>query len=221
MEGVEQCFFVRDDFPGADEVSVEKGSFLLMEGDSSDRGAYLLLEGSVEVFVADVDGSETLLFTLSPGQLIGEMGLMGVKQHMACARCMTPVRVLRISRAVWDTQMQSENFLRRVLNSTVLHFAATQKVVRRLGQSQVLHRLGIYMLGRKEWISVTGDSVEVELPTHVNMARMLNCTREHVTKLMKRCTEAGAVAATEDGRTVSLSKEKIAKLLTLNKETSR
>ncbi len=221
MREDESCYFVKEDFPGADEVRAERGAFLLMEGDSSDQGGYLLLEGEVEVFVADVDGGETLLFTLGPGQLIGEMGLMGVEERMACVRCLTPVRLLRLSQQLWKQKMQSEAFLRKLLDSMVLRFSATQSVVQRLGQSQALHRLGVYMLGRSEWADAQGDMVSIELPTHANLARMLNCTREHVTKLMKRFTQAGAVTASGDGRMVKLSRSKISALLTLNKGASR
>lgn len=221
MQEVEQHCFVRDDFPGADEISAGKGSFLLMEGDSSDQGAYLLLEGEVEVFIADVDGSETLLFILDSGHLIGEMGLMGVEQRMACVRCLTDVRLLRLSKQVWNQQMKDEAFLRKLLDSVVLHFSATQSVVRRLGQSQVLNRLGVYMLGRSEWKNMKGDIVTLELPTHANLARMLNCTREHVTKLMKRFNQAGAISTSGDRRMVNLSRSKISDLLTMNKGSSR
>ncbi|MES0372349.1 MAG: Crp/Fnr family transcriptional regulator [Mariprofundaceae bacterium] len=217
----QQHYFAKSDFPGADEINAAKGSFLLMEGDSSGQGAYLVLDGEVEVFVADMDGSETLLFTLHSGHLIGEMGLLGIEQRMACVRCLTDVRLLRLSRQVWKQQMQNEVFLRKLLDSIVLRFSATQSVVRRLGQSQALSRLGVYMLGRSEWEHMKGDVVTLELPTHANLARMLNCTREHVTKMMKRFVLAGAIVTGDNRRMVNLSRSKISGLLMMDKDSAR
>ncbi len=213
--------FDKSDFPGAEETTAEKGSFLLMEGHTTGQSAYLLLSGEVEVFVGDVDGSETLLFKLGPGHLVGEMGLLGVQQRMAYVRCLTPVHMLRLSKRIWGERMQDEEFLRKLLDSVVLRFAATQSVVRRLGQSQAAHRLGVYLLGLKEWGYAKGDQVLVELPTHANMARMLNCTREHVTKVIKRFTQADAIIMSGDGRNATLSRVKISELLTSNRSTSR
>lgn len=215
MQGTEYQFFDRSDFPGADEARFDKGAFLLMEGDNCEHGGFLLLEGKVEVFVDDVVGSETLLFTLGQGQLIGEMCLMGLEQRMASVRALTPVRALRLSRTVWKQRLRDEEFMRKVMESMVARFGDMQNVVRRLGQSQAMHRLGVYLLGREEWAHPHGDVVIIELPTHANLARMLNCTREHVTKVMKRFTQAGAIQANGDSRKVELSRSRISKLLTL------
>lgn len=217
MQGSEHHCFERSDFPGADEVRFEKGAFLVMEADGCEHGGYLLLEGGVEVFVDDVIGSETLLFTLGAGQLVGEMCLMGVEERLASVRAVSPVRALRLTRKLWAERIRDEVFLRRVVDSLVARFSDTQKVVRRLGQSQAMHRLGVYLLGREEWSHAHGDVIAIDLPTHANLARMLNCTREHVTKVMKRFTQAGAISANGDNRKVELTRSKISRLLTLNK----
>lgn len=217
MQGSELQFFNRSDFPEADEVRFDKGAFLLMEGDNREHGGFLLLDGTVEVFVDDVVGSETLLFTLGPNQLIGEMCLMGVEQRMANVRALSQVRALRLTRKMWSYRIRDEEFLRRVLDSLVARFADTQKVVRRLSQSQAMHRLGVYLLARDEWSRTKDDLVAVELPTHANLARMLNCTREHVTKVIKRFIQAEAIVHFDDSKKVELSRSRIYKLLTFHK----
>ena len=142
---------------------------------------------------------------------------MGVELRMASVRALSPVRALRLTRKLWTQRMDDEVFLRKVLDSLVSRFADTQNVVRRLGQSQAMHRLGVYLLGREEWAHSHGDTISVELPTHVNLARMLNCTREHVTKVMKKFTQADAITLNDRNRKVELSRSKISRLLTLNK----
>lgn len=218
MQRSDECSFVKDDFPGATEISVKKGSFLVMEGDFSEQGAYLLLAGDVEVYVGDMDGGETLLFTLGAGQLVGELSLLGIGQRTAFVRCLTNVRALRLSRSVWDQAMKNEVFLRKVLHSMTKRFEATQNVVRRLGQSQAAQRFGVYLLGREEWADSIGDEISIEMPTHVNLARMLNCTREHVTKVIKRFTQAGIIVANSDGRKVTISRSKISEVLSGSSE---
>jgi len=220
MRAGQQQLFDRNDFPKADKINAAKGSFLLMEGEASPRGAYLLLEGEVEVFVDDVDGSETLLFTLGAGDLVGEMGLISNEKRMAHVRCLTPVRALWISKQLWEEQMKNEAFARKLIDSLVSRYSATQNVVRRLGQSQAPSRLGIYLLGLEEWVSAKGDTITTSLPTHVNLARMLNCTREHITKVLKQFNQAEAIKASGDGRKVIISRSKISKMLTRSRDGS-
>jgi len=217
VQGSELQFFDRGDFPEADEVSFDKGAFLLMEGDNCEHGGFLLLDGKVEVFVGDVVGSETLLFTLGPKQLVGEMCLMGVEQRMASVRALSPVRALRLTRKMWSYRIRDEEFLRKVMESLVTRFSDMQNVVRRLGQSQAMHRLGVYLLARDEWTRTQDDLIAIELPTHANLARMLNCTREHVTKVIKRFTQAEAIVHFDDSKKVELSRSKIYRLLTFHK----
>ncbi len=213
-----QQLFNKSDFPKADKFNAEKGSFLLMEGEGSPRSAYLLLEGEVEVFVDDVDGSETLLFTLGPGELVGELGLISNEKRMAHVRCLTSVQALSISKKLWDENMKNEAFAKKLIASLVSRYTATQNVVRRLGQSQAPSRLGIYLLGLEEWSSARDGTVTVNLPTHVNLARMLNCTREHITKVLKLFTQAGAIKASGDGRKVIISRSKISGMLSRNRD---
>jgi len=207
----------REDFAGAERIHIGSGQFVLREGERADQGAYFILDGKVEMFVDDINGNETLLFILGSDELVGEMGLLAGESRVTSIRTLTGTEMLYIPRKMWNRLMQNDLFVKRLLNSVVSRLNDTQNVVRRLGQSQAQHRLGIYLLGRSEWNGVDGDRVEVVMPTHINLSRMLNCTREHVTKVIKRFTSSGAITANGSNRNFVLSRSAISELMTRSK----
>ncbi len=79
----------------------QDGEFIYRELDPA-NGAYEVLSGSVELFREDT--TSTKLGTFTPGQMFGEMGLVGGGVREASARAIGPVKVRLISREVSDAQ---------------------------------------------------------------------------------------------------------------------
>lgn len=207
-------FFSKDDFPTGKEITMRKGSFLLMEGDQATQGVYLLLEGEVDIFIEGLDGQEILLFKLGPGHILGEMGISGETQRMSFVRCLTTCKLLHITRQAWLECMKSDPFIRKLLDSIIARYIETQKVVNRLGQSKVTLRLGAWLMDQPDWKDPDNPGyIDMRLPTHINLARMINCTRERITRILNELVNAGAIEFIDQEKTARIYEDKLMNIL--------
>jgi sigma-B regulation protein RsbU (phosphoserine phosphatase) len=88
---------VRNLIQAGKAVEVRAGDILIRQGDSSDC-AYLVLEGELDVGVETTYG-EVPLARVSPGALIGEIGVFAELPRTATVRAHGGARVLRLDRA--------------------------------------------------------------------------------------------------------------------------
>jgi len=210
MISLNQSFFDREDFARGNEISMRKGAYLLMEGDQATQGVYLLLEGEVDIFIEGLDGQQILLFKLGKGHILGEMGILGNTHRMSFVRCLTSCRLLHVSRDVWDHNMKSEAFIRKLLNSIIARYTETQHVVNRLGQSKVTLRLGAWILDQQAWqLDEKPEYIDIKLPTHANLARMVNCTRERMTRIINDLIKSGIFEIIDKEKTVRIYHDKL------------
>ena len=186
--------FKAEDFPGSRKASFDRGEFVFLEGERSRDECFLIVKGRVEVLIEGMDGNETLLYCLDEGDLVGEMVFFGQAHRTATVRAVTAVEVLRISRERWTHYIDSRpESARVILEQLVSRFMSTHEVVRRLGQSRVPHRFGVYLLSLHEWKAHGDDVLEVKLPSVMEMSRMINCTRERLTRVIGEFIEHGAI----------------------------
>jgi len=207
-----QIIFEADDFKGAKSIELKRGTCLIYEGDMHDKYAYFLLSGSVEVQTECYDGTQTLLYTLQAGVLFGELVLMGAQERIASIYTVEKSKLLKISPVLWKNCLQNPDFLRRIHEMQLQRYLETTKAVSRLGQSSVLHRLGTYFMTLPNWHNTQKTSIQVVLPSHNQLGRMLNSTRERVTVVMQEFYKSGAVMKQSDGSYV-LSRPHLAGLL--------
>ncbi len=192
--------FTADDFKGATAITLKRGTCLIYEGDSLEQCAYFIVSGSAEVQTECYDGTQTLLYTLKKGALFGELRLMGAEERTASVYTAEKTELLKISTVLWHKRMQDMDFLRRVHEMQLQRYLETTKAAGRLGQSTVLHRLGTYLMTLPGWHENPTDTICVVLPSHEQLGRMLNCTRERITVVIKQFYQAGAVTKKDDGR---------------------
>lgn len=85
---------------GAREVPVEAGAWLMREGEQGDD-MYLILEGLFEVSVRQ--GSvEEMVAERRPGEVVGELALLGRTTRTASVRATAPSLVLQVSRGAFE-----------------------------------------------------------------------------------------------------------------------
>ena len=182
-----------DDFQGAPVIKVRKGSCLIYKGEESQKLAYYIVSGSVEVKTECVDGSQTLLYRLHAGALVGELVFMGVSERTASVYAVENATLIKINEKIWQKSMQNPEFLKKTYAMLLHRFIDTTEVVNRLGQSSVLHRLCIYLISLPEWRHSDGDIIRVVLPSNAKLASMINCTRERASAVMRQFYEDGAL----------------------------
>lgn len=87
------------------ELELEAGTLLMSEGDPGDQ-MYVILDGRFEVSVRG--GSvEELVARRGPGDVVGELALLGRQVRTASVRAVTAARVLEVGRAALDRLLES------------------------------------------------------------------------------------------------------------------
>jgi len=207
-----QVTFTTDDFKGAPALTLKRGSCMIYEGEVGDRVGYFIVSGSVEVQTECYDGTQTLLYVLKAGSLFGELRLMGVDERTASIYTAEETVLLKINPQIWQDRMQDVDFLQRVHAMHLQRYLKTTDAVRRLGQSSVTHRLATYLMTLPEWHNRSSKSMDVVLPSHSQLARMLNCTRERITVVMQQFYKSGAVVK-QNHQICTISQECLTKML--------
>ena len=86
--------------PELDEIALEPGEVLLHQGDPGDA-LFIVRSGLLQAELAASDGA-TVLETLGPGQVIGEVALLSGEPRTATVRAVEPSTVWRLSRQKLD-----------------------------------------------------------------------------------------------------------------------
>jgi DNA-binding transcriptional regulator YhcF (GntR family) len=69
--------------------------------------------------------------------------------------------------------------------------------------------LGIYLLTLPEWNATKADEITLTLPSHAQLARLLNCTRERVSKVMSELYRAETLIKHQQNNMITISKTKL------------
>jgi len=205
--------FQPEDFLGATKIKVKKGYCLVREGNESQKIAYLIESGCVEVVTECYDGTQTVLYNLYPGDLVGELTMMGVHKRSASIYAIEETSLLIINEKTWDLSMKNPSFMIDIYAMLLYRFIETTKVVSRLGQSTVLERLGTYLLTLPQWHEHNEDQIMVRLPTNTQLACLLNCTRERMSKVMGKLYQLKAVEKHDSGGEMIIYKSKLTAVL--------
>ncbi len=198
--------FSAEDFPGCPEIEVPKGRFVLFEGEEHAGTCYLVLEGKLDVRLVTPGGHETLLYELGPGDLVGEIGAFGRPSRTASILARTPSRLLRIAPERFHERMRDPGFHRRITALFLDRYLRSHEVVCRLSQPTIAAKLCRYLLSLPEWKDAE-RALTLRLPSHSELAHMLSCQRETVTRAMRQLATLGVVRANED-RTHTINRER-------------
>jgi len=86
---------------GMEAKSVQSGEFLHREGDR-DPSLYLVLAGRLRVSVSNFRNEKVLLAYVSPGESVGEMGILANDPASTTIEAVSPVEVARLTRTAFD-----------------------------------------------------------------------------------------------------------------------
>lgn len=93
------------------------GEIVFKEGEVSRRCAYLVEKGSVDIVKTLQDGTTTVLGTIAPGGIFGEMALIDNKPRMAMARTAEPTTLIIITGQLFEDKLRkADPFIRALLN---------------------------------------------------------------------------------------------------------
>jgi CRP-like cAMP-binding protein len=184
--------------------SYPRGSIIFYEGDPGD---YLLviLKGRVKVSLLGKDRQETIVRILEPPEFLGEIALFDEAPRSATVIAVERTEVLEIAR---------EPFLRLVKKQPIIALKVMTQLARALRRaSEQIRTLSMFdVYGRVLRCLLTmaldkGESARARMvirprPSIAELAHMVGCERETVSRAMKTLRATGYVTDVERGLAV-------------------
>ncbi|MDD9876025.1 MAG: cyclic nucleotide-binding domain-containing protein [Magnetovibrio sp.] len=90
---------------GIEHKDIDPGRYIFREFESGDM-AFIVKSGEVELFMT-IDGEQVHLSTVTEGQMFGEMALIDDSPRMAAAKAKGPVKLMAISKPVFDRKIEA------------------------------------------------------------------------------------------------------------------
>jgi len=168
------------------ERSLRRGDVLFTEGDEPDS-LFVVISGRVAIANKSVDGRESVVALMEPGDLFGEMGLFDGLGRSAEARALEPSSIIEISYA--PVQALYEERPAELWSVVRLLAARLRSMDEALADSVFLDVTG---RTAKRLLEMAGDSDEFTLPvTQEELAGMVGASRERVNKAIASFVRLG------------------------------
>ncbi len=189
----------QDDFSSTRIKRLKKGDYLFHVGSAYHPYCFLILSGSLSVGLSSACGHETLLYHLGPHDLVGELGMFALKLGDLSVIADEPCELLEISIHEFREKLRTNAFLRKITDVFMNRCVQTNEVVSRLAQPYISMKICHYL---KTLIESKGESkkaqVRVLLPSHGELAKLLSCQRESISRELKKLLKSG-VLGNKDG----------------------
>lgn len=184
--------------------TVRRGEVLAREGEEGDR-FWVIVSGKVKLGHTAVDGRESLIAVLGPGEIVGELSVYDPGPRTATATVLAPSTMLELDRARFlEVLSEHPNLARQLLRSLAQRLRRTNVALADLVFSDVPGRVAKALLdlaarfGRPvaQGIRVPHDLTQEEL------AQLVGASRETVNKSLAEFSSRGWIQL--DGRAVIL-----------------
>jgi CRP-like cAMP-binding protein len=171
-----------------------KRDIVLQKGAAGD-GLLFLLSGQMQVIDVTEDGRAIGLRMLAPGDFFGEIAVINGSQRTASVIAMSPVLVAFLPA---PAALHMFSHYPSVANQMLRHLAA--KIQRDsefrslLSINNTTRRIYTYLVQMKSPAPQPGQPEVVEnLPTHQDIANMINTSRETVTRALTSLSQQGII----------------------------
>jgi len=172
-----------------------RGDLVFCQGDRASE-LFVVQSGQIAVATRSVDGRESVVAVLEPGELFGEMPLFDNESRSADARALKPSEVLAVA---YDD-------VRGVLESRPeLLWVVVRLLARRLRATDEALADAVFLdvAGRtaKRMLDLAGGNDDFEMPlTQEELAGMVGASRERVNKAIATFVRLGWIATLDRGR---------------------
>lgn len=177
------------------EKKYKKGSVILVEDDSKNY-MYVIFSGKIKVVRTNPDGKEQILVIRKKGEFFGEMTLLDGKSQPATIIAMEDATVGLISKPDFEAYfMNNENVLKEIISMLCERLRESWMMLRVLSLSDAETRLRA-VLAYVSSIYGIKDQRGLIIPfkmTHKDIADYAALTRETVSRLLSRLSQAGEI----------------------------
>ncbi|HIC99311.1 MAG TPA: Crp/Fnr family transcriptional regulator [Pyrodictiaceae archaeon] len=172
-----------------------KNSILISEGDESDS-MFVLLTGKVKIYASDDYGKEVVINIQGPGELFGEIAMIGETPRSASVMAIEPVEVAFLPRAKFEACLIDRPELAvKFLGLLVERVRGLTDMTKNLALNDVYGRIA-YTLNKLAEEEDDERIIRIRL-THQDIASMVGSSREMVSRIMKDLTTGGYIDSHE------------------------
>ena len=191
-------FYLKDLISRAEVRSWPAGTQIITEGDPGDA-VFFILSGRVKVTLYGEEGREIVLAILNEGDMFGEMSIIDDKPRSANVEAVQDLQCLVVTKSAFLDYMSRHHkvYMRFFAYLTGRLREATRKIGG-LALLDVCGRIAHTLLGMAKAKGADKDVVEIERPTHEQLAAMIGSSREVVSRALKKMTQEGYIKIEKD-----------------------
>ena len=172
-------------------ISVSKRQ-LVVEKNTTTQGLWVLIDGRLQGVDYTIDGREVGLYFITPRQFFGELSLIDEQPQPEHVIATASSQVLAIPRQISQDLMRLHPVIAtQIAESLAGRVRALIKQRTLLTLTTPMQRLAAQLI---DLASDEGDTVQVNfIPTHQEIAMMINASRETVTRAFRKLQIQGIV----------------------------
>ena len=168
-----------------------KNTLIFSEGDEPDS-LYIVLKGRVWILLNNPDGKELVLNIHKKGDYFGEMALIDDAPRSATAMTKEEVQLLVLRGNEFKNMLRKNpDMVFNLLKSIIHRFRKATEKIEDLAFSDVYGRIARVLTDRAKPLDNT--SVIEDKLTHQEIANMVGATREVVSRILKKLSDAGYI----------------------------
>lgn len=178
-----------------------RGELLIREGELGDT-IFIVLSGSIKAFSANDSHREIVFGTYGAGEYVGEMSLDGGPRSASIV-ALEPTTCAVITRRTLREHIGADpDFAFELIDRVIGRLRVATENARGLALLDTYGRL-VKQLNARSAETADGMRAIVPRPTHVELASLIGCSREMVTRLLKDL-EVGGYLEHVDGKLLLL-----------------
>jgi CRP/FNR family cyclic AMP-dependent transcriptional regulator len=169
------------------ETHYPKNSVVFQEGEPGES-LLLIAEGKVKVILLGEQGQETILTTMSAGSFFGELSLIDGAPRSATVITLDKSTFMQMTREAFLSALRTDpNIAMKVLAHLSARVRDLTEEVRSMRMFDIYGRLirCLVRLGQTEGRRGKSVITLASVPNNQDLARMIGCTRESVSRAMK------------------------------------
>ena len=182
-------------------LTYPKGSIIFHEGDPGD---YLLviLKGRVKVTLLNEDGQETIVSILEQPGFLGEVALLDDAPRSATVIALESTEVMQLARAPFLAMVQKHpSIALKIMEQLAGALRRATEQIRTLSMFDVYGRVlrCLLVMAQQKGQTAKARMVIRPRPSISELALMISCSRETVSRAMKTLLATGYVTVVEHG----------------------
>jgi CRP-like cAMP-binding protein len=186
---------------------VRKGKELFKEG-SYPREVYIVRRGKVKLYQHSPDGSQTIVYIYSAGEMFGYRPLLCGEKHPASAMTIEDCGIYSISASRFLNFLTPGNSLSTILLRNLSHeFTVLVNRIGAFDQKTVKERLAMSLFILREKYRKAGNNGQVEITlSRTDLASYVGTSAESVARVLTRFRQAGLIRTV--GRKITIINER-------------